>query len=98
MDNLIQDLLAYSRISRQEVVVDKVELDELLSVVEAELAQEIESRKSCLRVERPLSTVLANRLMLIQVVVNLVKIAAEAICEERPEGQITLPSSFRPGA
>lgn len=38
-----------------------------------------------------------NRDKLIQVFLNLVKNAAEAIGEERPDGQITLSTSFRPG-
>ena len=38
-----------------------------------------------------------NRDKLIQVFLNLVKNAAEAIGEERADGQITLTTSFRPG-
>jgi two-component system, NtrC family, nitrogen regulation sensor histidine kinase GlnL len=38
-----------------------------------------------------------NRDKLIQVFLNLVKNAAEAIGEDRPDGQITLTTSFRPG-
>ena len=38
-----------------------------------------------------------SRDKLIQVFLNLVKNAAEAIGEERPDGQITLTTSFRPG-
>ena len=38
-----------------------------------------------------------NRDKLIQVFLNLVKNAAEAIGDDRPDGQITLTTSFRPG-
>jgi len=44
-----------------------------------------------------LPPVFGNRDQLIQVFLNLVKNAAEAIGEERPDGQITLTTSFRPG-
>ncbi len=44
-----------------------------------------------------LPAVLANRDQLIQVFLNLVKNAAEAIGEEAADGEICLSSSFRPG-
>jgi two-component system nitrogen regulation sensor histidine kinase GlnL len=44
-----------------------------------------------------LPPVTGNRDMLIQVFLNLVKNAAEAIGEDRTDGQITLSTSFRPG-
>jgi two-component system nitrogen regulation sensor histidine kinase GlnL len=44
-----------------------------------------------------LPSVPGNRDKLIQAVLNLVKNAAEAIGEERADGQITLSTSFRPG-
>jgi two-component system nitrogen regulation sensor histidine kinase GlnL len=44
-----------------------------------------------------LPSVPGNRDKLIQVFLNLVKNAAEAIGEERPDGQIILTTSFRPG-
>jgi two-component system nitrogen regulation sensor histidine kinase GlnL len=44
-----------------------------------------------------LPAVPGSRDKLIQVFLNLVKNAAEAIGEERPDGQITLTTSFRPG-
>jgi two-component system, NtrC family, nitrogen regulation sensor histidine kinase GlnL len=44
-----------------------------------------------------LPPVLANRDQLIQVFLNLVKNAAEAIGEAAPEGEIQLTTAFRPG-
>ncbi|HEY6026756.1 MAG TPA: nitrogen regulation protein NR(II) [Pseudolabrys sp.] len=44
-----------------------------------------------------LPPVLANRDQLIQVLLNLVKNAAEAIGENAPEGEIQLTTGFRPG-
>jgi two-component system, NtrC family, nitrogen regulation sensor histidine kinase GlnL len=44
-----------------------------------------------------LPPVLANRDQLVQVFLNLVKNAAEAIGESAPDGEITLTTAFRPG-
>jgi two-component system nitrogen regulation sensor histidine kinase GlnL len=44
-----------------------------------------------------LPSVPGSRDKLIQVFLNLIKNAAEAIGEDRPDGQITLTTSFRPG-
>jgi len=79
MDELIRDLLAYSRISRHDVTIESVDLDELLTEAESQLVDDVKARNARLLVERPLPVVLANRLMLTQAIVNLLSNALKFV-------------------
>jgi signal transduction histidine kinase len=72
LDQLTQDLLAYSRLARSEFALEPVELDPLVDGVLEELASEIRDRKATIRVERPLPRVEGHSLTLRQVITNLV--------------------------
>jgi two-component system nitrogen regulation sensor histidine kinase GlnL len=69
-------------------------LDHVKKVAQAGFARHIRFVESY---DPSLPTVLGNRDQLVQVFLNLVKNAAEAIGHERTDGEIELSSAFRPG-
>jgi len=71
MDALIDDLLTYSRMSRADVPLRPVSVDEAVAEALVTLEAEIEKRGADITVESPLPEVLAHHGMLVQVVVNL---------------------------
>ncbi len=79
MDKLIQDLLAYARIGREELQLSPVPLD----IVVAEAGRQIDASHSeegaDIDVSAPLPVVLAHRPVLVQVVVNLLSNAAKFV-------------------
>jgi len=72
MDALIQDLLSYSRLAREEIPLQPVALGEVLDDALRALEADIRSRGAEVAVERPLPEVVANRMALVRVVTNLV--------------------------
>jgi signal transduction histidine kinase len=78
MEGLIQDLLAYSRLSRAQVVPQRVDLAATLT----EAARQIDGLSSPgahLRIEAPLPAVYAHRPTLVQVLVNLLSNAVKFV-------------------
>jgi PAS domain S-box-containing protein len=72
MDRLIQDLLAYSRITRESVVLKPVDLDELVREMQASMAEELRRTGGAIAVEEPLGGVLGSESGVRQVLANLV--------------------------
>jgi len=71
MDSLIQDLLAYSRLSRGEIVLQPVELDVLLRDILHQMSPELLERRAAVRLEEPLPLVNAHPVLLTQILTNL---------------------------
>jgi PAS domain S-box-containing protein len=89
MERLIEDLLAYSRLSREQLRRDAVPLDGVLQDALAQLAADIEARNAAVDVTRPLPPVLAHRTTLTQVVVNLLSNALKFTRpDERPRVRV----------
>jgi PAS domain S-box-containing protein len=72
MDALVQDLLAYSRLTRQEVRLETVPPEPLLQEVLAQMEGELRERKARVDVVGPFPPLLAHRVMLGQALANLV--------------------------
>jgi signal transduction histidine kinase len=72
MDELIQDLLAYSRLSRTDIALTDVPLDETVDVILQRMSGVIGDRQATIKVDRPLPTVKAHRATLQQTLINLV--------------------------
>jgi two-component system CheB/CheR fusion protein len=72
MDALIQDLLAFSQLAREEVHLEPIPLTGSVESVLRELASEIEHAGAEVTVQGPLPTVQAHRTILSQVLSNLV--------------------------
>jgi signal transduction histidine kinase len=79
MDALIQDLLAFSRLGREEVRLESVDLDQVVRKVLSELSPEIQARKAEVTVGNPLPRVLAHPTVAAQVLTNLVSNALKFV-------------------
>lgn len=72
MDRLIQDLLAYARLSREELAFAPVSLAQVVSDALLQLQAAVREAGAAVTVDGPLPEVLAHRAVLVQVVANLV--------------------------
>jgi PAS domain S-box-containing protein len=71
MDGLIQDLLAYSRLSREGMALQPVNLEQTVTEALAHLEGDLQACQARVQVEPPLPEVQANRATLLQIVANL---------------------------
>jgi PAS domain S-box-containing protein len=71
LDDLINDLLAYSRLAREEIRPEPVELQGLLADVRRHMDPQIEQARATLQLEHPLPAVIGQRAVLTQVLMNL---------------------------
>jgi len=72
MDTLIMDLLAYSRLSRAEILVQPTAIEPILNDVLAQHRATIQAKHAVIQIERPLPDVPADRVGLQQILFNLV--------------------------
>lgn len=79
LDTLIQDLLAYSRVGRTKIELEPVPLSELVQEAVAELHQEIDAASAEVETSVPPLTVLAHRVTLKQVLLNLISNALKFV-------------------
>jgi hypothetical protein len=86
MDQMIQELLAYSRLSFVQIEVNPIRLDEVVKDAIAQIDYDLREKKARLQVKRSRYRVLGHQPMLVQVVCNLlanaVKFCAEGITPE----------------
>lgn len=71
MDALTEDLLAYARLGRVAVELKPVSLEAVVDDVLTQLEAEIQGKKACVTVEKPLPQVMGQYATLVQVVANL---------------------------
>ncbi|HYF01115.1 MAG TPA: PAS domain-containing protein, partial [Planctomycetota bacterium] len=83
MDQLIQDLLAYSRLAREEIVLHAVSLQEVVKEVLGRLAGDIAHLKARIEVEPELPQILGERVLAGQVVANLLSNALRFVHDGR---------------
>ncbi len=79
MDSLIQDLLAYSRISRTEFEIAPVSLDVVITDARAQVDAFLTEQKATVNITHALPRVNAHRGTLVQVVVNLLTNAVKFV-------------------
>lgn len=79
MENLIQDLLAYSRLSRAELKLQTVNLTHVVAQAMLQLESELQERQAKVTVKQPLPQVVANYTTLIQIVMNLLSNAIKFV-------------------
>ncbi len=83
MDQLIRDLLEYTRVSRDEVRLGSVDLDEVVAKVLSLTRGELAERGAQVRVESPLGRLVGHATTLGQALTNLVSNAAKFVLPGR---------------
>lgn len=96
MDLLIQDLLAYSRISRAEIALVPVDLGMVTRDALAQLEADTVAAGARVTVREPLAPVLAHRAILEQVLANLVANALKFVAPGRTP-EVTIRTETAPG-
>jgi PAS domain S-box-containing protein len=81
MDNLIQDLLEYSRLTRAKLKLVPIRLAPLVAEVLFQLESEIHERGAEVSVQAPLPEVISHHGTLLQVVMNLISNAIKFVDE-----------------
>lgn len=79
MDNLIQDLLAYSTLTRQEIRRKPISVEGVIKETLRVLENEIKEREAVIKIDKPLPEVLANHSVLYQVLLNLLSNAIKFV-------------------
>ncbi|MBW4441014.1 MAG: PAS domain S-box protein [Plectolyngbya sp. WJT66-NPBG17] len=79
MDGLINDLLAYSRLSRTQIQLQPVDLNDVIETALQQLSATLQERQAIVNVPSNLPSVVAHRSTLIQVVVNLISNAIKFV-------------------
>lgn len=96
MDELIRDLLAYSRVAKVEMVLNPLSLDDVVEKARHQLDADLTERNAEVRVQGPLGSAVGHSGTLVQVVANLVSNATKFVpAERRP--QVTIDSRRRNG-
>jgi light-regulated signal transduction histidine kinase (bacteriophytochrome) len=71
MEDLIQDLLSYSRLSRAELRLQRLDLSNIVMEAMNQIESELKQRQAQVNVEHPLPQVMAHHSTLVQMVANL---------------------------
>lgn len=79
MDELIQDLLEYSKVGQGEMSIDPVDLDDVVERSLKQVKADLDLRNPRLTVARPLGRVIGHRSTLVQVMSNLVSNATKFV-------------------
>ena len=79
MDTLIQDLLAYSRLTRAPLALDKVKLDKIVATVLPLFESEIKSRQAIISLEGPMPQVTGHAGTLETIFTNLISNALKFV-------------------
>ncbi|HVE41698.1 MAG TPA: PAS domain S-box protein [Planctomycetota bacterium] len=72
MSVLVEDLLAYSRLSREEVPITAVDLEDAVNEVLMDMAEELRAARAEVAVRKPLGRVLGHGVLLLRVLANLI--------------------------
>lgn len=79
MDALINDLLAFAKLSHADLPLEDFALEDKVERVRAELEGELRARNAVVRIRGPLGSVRANRTVLRQVITNLLSNAIKFV-------------------
>lgn len=79
MDSLINDLLQYSRLSRMDINLSPIDIYPIISGVISDLKGEIESKNVEILISKSLPKVIANNVLLTQVMHNIISNAIKFI-------------------
>jgi len=88
LEELIQDLLAYSRLSRTDLSLQVLDLESAVAEAIAMVQADAKSRQAQISVRSPLPAVIAHRVTLVQVIANLLTNAIKFVDGAPPQLQI----------
>lgn len=88
LEELIQDLLAYSRLSRTDLSLQVVELESAVAEAIAMVQADAKSNGARISVRSPAIAVIAHRVTLVQVIANLLANAIKFVAGAPPQVQI----------
>ncbi len=89
LEDLIQDLLAYSRLSRTDLSLQVVELESAVAEAIAMVQADAKSNSAQITISSPLFAVIAHRVTLVQVIANLLTNALKFVAGASPQVQIS---------
>lgn len=81
LNTLITDLLTYSRLRRTEIHLEPVNVSSVLAEVVTQLNSDLQQQQAQVHIDEPLPIVQANRLILMQVLINLLVNAVKFVAE-----------------
>lgn len=93
LESLIQDLLAYSRLSRAELKLQSVNLDTVIAQALSQVKADPDYSPARITVESPLPCVIAHRTTLVQVVTNLLSNAVKFVKDTEPQVRVWAETS-----
>lgn len=88
LEDLIQDLLAYSHLSRTDLSLQAVELESAVAEAIAMVQADAKSNGARISVRSPLLRVIAHRVTLVQVITNLLANSLKFVAGASPQVQI----------
>ncbi|MEG5067000.1 CHASE3 domain-containing protein [Microcoleus sp. B3-A4] len=88
LEELIQDLLAYSHLSRTDLSLQVLDLESAVTEAIAMVKADAKSRQAQISVRAPLPAVIAHRVTLVQVIANLLTNAIKFVEGTPPQVQI----------
>ncbi|MEG4282203.1 CHASE3 domain-containing protein [Microcoleus sp. A006_D1] len=88
LEDLIQDLLAYSRLSRTDLSLQVLDLESAVAEAIAMVQADAKSRGAQISVRSPLFPVIAHRVTLVQAIANLLTNAIKFVAGAPPQVQI----------
>jgi PAS domain S-box-containing protein len=97
MDTLVQDLLAYSRVNQDQIQLERVELDLVVTDVLGKLQDTIDREQAEVAVLSPLPTLTSHRAILLQVVENLMANAIKFVAPGKT-AQVEIGARAKDGA
>lgn len=72
MSRLLQDLLDYSRLSRSDIKLQRLNLDSIVATVLAQMEPELQDKQAQVAIKTPLPAIMGHRATLVQVLTNLI--------------------------
>lgn len=85
MEALLRDLLSYSHLSRTELVLQRINLNSVVTEVLTQLEVQLQERQAVVTVEEPLLGLMGQHTILVQVVTNLLTNAIKFVARgEKP--------------